>query len=47
MEFLNVGEIEQPSLQKFVIKFPLNDDGEINNSIEATFISENMLKGNY
>ena len=31
--------------KKFVIKFPLNDDGEINNSIEAKFISENTAKG--
>jgi hypothetical protein len=31
--------------KKFVIKFSLNDDGEINNSVEATFVSENTAKG--
>lgn len=31
--------------KKFVIKFPLNDDGENNNSVEAMFFSENTAKG--
>lgn len=31
--------------KKFVIKFPLNDDGEKNNSVEAMFFSENTAKG--
>ena len=31
--------------KKIVIKFPLNDDGEINNSVEATFVSDKTAKG--
>ena len=31
--------------KNFVIKFPLNDDGEMNNSIEANFNFENTAKG--
>jgi len=29
----------------FVIKFPLNDSGEDNNSTEAMFVSDNVAKG--
>jgi hypothetical protein len=31
--------------KKFVIKFPLNDDGEINNHAEANYVSDYTAKG--
>lgn len=31
--------------KKFVIKFPLNDDGEINNYAEANYVSDYTAKG--
>ena len=31
--------------KNFVIKIPLNNEGEVNNSVEANFISDNTAKG--